>query len=107
MIRNITRFALAALIGGAFLGGSPTAQAQNYPISVGTGENSSVNHGPGPARNIVGGALYRVVSGGESVTVEAIQVDHVQRPREGRVAVTVGSGENSSVVFVAPGGRAG
>lgn len=99
MIRSITRFAAFALVGGVLVAG--TAEAQSYPRVVGTGQNASVEYGPGPARNIVGGALYRTSGSGESVTVETIDVQSVQRPRAGLTPVTIGSGENLSVAYVA------
>ena len=98
MIRSITRFATLALVGGALFAG--TAQAQSYPRVITDGENSTIEYGPGPARNIVGGALYRTSGSGESVTIETIEVQRAQPPRSGVAAVTVGSGESASVVWV-------
>ena len=60
MIRSVTRFAAFALIGCALLSGA-AAQAESYPRVVGSGENASVEYGPDPTRNIIGGGLSRVV----------------------------------------------
>ncbi len=103
MIRSITRLVTLALVGGVLFSGA--AQAQSYPRVVGTGENASVEYGPGPAANLVGGALSRVVGSGENTSVVATEVQHVQRPRAGLTPIIVESGENRSVVWV-PGARA-
>ncbi len=98
MIRSITRLATLALVGGVLVAGA--AQAQSYPRVVGTGDNASVEYGPGPAQNIVGGALSRVAGSGEDASVVVLDAQHVQRPRAGLIPVTVGSGENRSVAYV-------
>jgi hypothetical protein len=100
MTNVITRFAAFALIGGALLSGA-AAQAESYPRVVGSGENASVEYGPGPARNIVGGALTRVVGSGESATTVVIDAPLAQQPRAGLVPVTIGSGGNLSVACIA------
>lgn len=99
MINSITRSAALALVGGVLFAGA--AQAESYPRVVGTGQNASVEYGPGPVQNIVGGALSRLVGSGESASVEIIDVEQLQRPPAGLTRVTTGSGENLSVAYVA------
>ncbi|HEV7267102.1 MAG TPA: hypothetical protein VGN83_19640 [Falsiroseomonas sp.] len=100
MIRSTTRLAASALVGGALLAGT-AAQAESFPRLVGGGENLGVEYGPGPARNIVGGARVAIVGTGENATTTVLEVQHLQDARRGLTPVLVGSGNNLSVAYVA------
>lgn len=90
--------ATAALLGGGAVG---SAQAQDlYPRTVGSGENVSVEYGPGPRGNVAGGG--RVVSYGNGEHTEFRHLDpaRAQGARSGLVPLAVGSGENVTIVWV-------
>ncbi|MGK7865270.1 hypothetical protein [Falsiroseomonas sp. E2-1-a4] len=103
---RIHRIAAAAFAAGALaLSGPAFAQtiAENsyFPRVVGTGENSQVEYGPGPARNIVGGGAVSVTEEPNgSVHIRHTDSSFVQQGREGLRAVTVGSGESERTVWV-------
>lgn len=94
----ISLVAGAALLGPA-LSGAALAQA-SYPRSVGTGENSEIDYGPGPHGNIVGGGRAAASGSGENTSVEHFEPHYAQAPRSGGRPVVVGSGENASIVWV-------
>ncbi len=96
---------LRILIAGAALLALPYAHTAfaadaSFPRSVVNGENSEIEHGPGPRGNIVGGGRVVVTGYGENVQVEHLDPQFAQQPVPGLVPVIVGSGENASVVHV-------
>jgi hypothetical protein len=98
---------LRILIAGAALLALPyahTAFAEGYyPRVTGNGENVEVDYGPGPRGNIVGGGRVVVTGNGENMHIEHLDPQFVQQPVPGLVPVIVGSGENTSVVWVPAG----
>jgi hypothetical protein len=99
---RFTRIAPALFAAGAMFMAAPAmADGFAYPRVVGTGENASVEYGPGPQNNIVGGGAVAV----REVTGNDVQVSHLdarfaQQPRAGLRPVTIGSGENSTTAWV-------
>jgi hypothetical protein len=58
---RFTRIAPALFAAGAMFMAAPAmADGFAYPRVVGTGENASVEYGPGPQNNIVGGGAVTV-----------------------------------------------
>jgi hypothetical protein len=87
-----------SLIAGLALG---VAQAQaaepvSYPRWVGTGESATIDYGPGPHNNIVGGGTVRAIGGGENL--QLIHEGPVQT-QEPMYAHAVGGGENLTIVY--------
>ncbi|MDB5415909.1 MAG: hypothetical protein JWR10_4244 [Rubritepida sp.] len=100
-----TRFTLAA---GAFLlaaaaAVSSPASAQSYPRLVGGADNTTVEYGPGPRGNVVGGGVLTVVNLDQGKTA-AVYADSsvVQRRTDGRVPVYVGTERNHFTAWVLP-----
>jgi hypothetical protein len=76
-----------------------TAYAQDvvsYPRVVGSGENASVEHGPGLGRNIVGGGIARVIGSGESASSE---YQGPLRVQPSLFAHATGSGEQTQIIY--------
>lgn len=96
MYSILIRAAAAALS----LAAADVAAAQSYPLVVGSGENATVEYGPGPARNVVGGGAAIVTGSGESLSVQHLDAQYVQRVPTGLIAITVGTGDNASSVLV-------
>ncbi len=92
---------LHILASALILGLAPAALAEGFPRIVGSGENASVEYGPGPQRNIVGGGalVQRVLSNGE-FEVTYLETAMVQLPPAGLRPVLVGSGENTELSWV-------
>lgn len=95
--------AFRTLIAAAALLGAPAlAQATDYPRLVGSGEDMTVEYGPGPHGNIVGGGPTSVTLGGEQhVTITYLDEANVQRRADGRVPVMLGSGEGARILWIA------
>jgi hypothetical protein len=75
-----------------------TAYAQDAascPPAVGGGENSSIEYGPGPRGNIVGGGLARVVGNGENTSIE---YEGPVRTQTRLFAHVIGAGGNTSII---------
>jgi hypothetical protein len=89
---TLIRTAAAALLALGFAGPA----FANAPQIVGQGENASVVYS-GPAINIAGSALTRLVGSGESATVELVAVQVAQNPRH---VISTSRGENSERVVV-------
>ncbi len=102
MNRTAKLFAAFAFAAGSLLSAT-AARAESYPRIVGSGENASVEYGPGPAANIVGGGHALVTGSGESVSIQYLDAQFVQRPRNTLVPVAIGSGENISIAWVPAG----
>lgn len=102
MLRSISRFAVLALVSGTVLAAA-AAHAESYPRVVGTGENASVEYGPGPAANIVGGGRVETTGSGEFFQIHHLDSRFAQMPRPGLAPQVVGQGENRSVVWTARG----
>ncbi|PWS34282.1 hypothetical protein DFH01_24960 [Falsiroseomonas bella] len=98
---------LRILIGGAALLALPYAQTAFaegfYPRVTGNGENVEIDYGPGPRGNIIGGGRVVVTGSGENMQIGHLDPQFAQQPVPGLVPVSVGSGENASVVWVAAG----
>lgn len=97
-MRRSSRLALAA-IGFGLLPALAAAQPY-YPRIVESGENSTIDYGPGPLGNIVGGGRVVVTGSGEDTTLTHLDPQLAQRPRVGMVPVAVGSGEDFTTVWV-------
>ncbi len=98
-MRTITRTALAlvAALATAPLAGTAFAQgAVSYPRSVGSGEDSRVEYGPGPLGNQFGGGLSRVTGSGESTVVEYLGPTALPQ-QEALFAHVVGSGVDATI----------
>ncbi|WP_120009869.1 hypothetical protein [Teichococcus vastitatis] len=72
----------------------------SYPRMTGSGENSEIDYGPGPHGNVVGGGAAIATGSGENTEIRHLDPSFAQVPDRRVMAVTVGSGENSSIVFV-------
>ncbi|MGX9964452.1 hypothetical protein ACVFYP_14065 [Roseomonas sp. F4] len=99
---TLRRQPLRKVIAALCLGLLPTlVQAQGYyPRSVGSGESTTIEYGPGPHGNIVGGGRVVASSSGEESRIIHLDPRYDQRPRGGLVPFTVGSGESTMVVWV-------
>jgi hypothetical protein len=76
-------------------------QANDGPRLVGSGESMTVEYGPGPRGNIVGGGPTVSTLGTDPhVTITYLDPTQVQHRADGRVPVLVGSGENTTVQWV-------
>lgn len=100
---------LHGLFAGFLLFGAPALALAHdgpaWPISVTQGENSVLEFGPGnPRGTLVGGGRVETRTIGENTETRHLDASFVQGGA-GLVAVSVGSGENSSIVLV-PGGQA-
>jgi hypothetical protein len=93
---------LRSLIAAAALLGAPAlATASEYPRLVDSGEAQTVEYGPGPRGNIVGGGATAVTFGGEgNMTITYLEETGVQRRTDGRVPVLVGAGEATMIVWL-------
>lgn len=94
------RFATSALAGPLLASGALAADALSYPRVVGTGENATVEYGPGDHGNIVGGGRVTVVGSGENTESRYHDGQYAQLPHPSMVPVVIGSGENQQVVWV-------
>ncbi len=98
---------LRILIAGAALLALPYAHAAFgegfYPRVTTNGENVEIDYGPGPRGNIVGGGRVVVTGYGEDMRIEHLDWQFAQQLVPGLVPVIVGSGENTSVVYVPTG----
>ncbi len=99
---RFNRIATALFAAGALSFAAPVlAQDVSYPRVVGTGENASIDYGPGPAQNILGGgAVTTFEATGNDLEIRHLEPRFSQAPRQGLVPVTVGSGENVSTAWV-------
>jgi hypothetical protein len=99
------RSTIPGLFAATLLLGAPAlAMAQNapaYPISITQGENTEYDFGPGnPRGTLVGGGAVEARQNGENSEIRHLDPRFVQQEPDGLVALSVGSGENSSVIFV-------
>ncbi len=94
-MKNTVALALAAslTLGSAQAG----AEGLLYPRTIGSGESASVDYGPGPRGNIVGGGIALMDSEGENTSVTYRETVHGQEPVRARA---VGGGEDVSVIYV-------
>ncbi|MGK7863652.1 hypothetical protein [Falsiroseomonas sp. E2-1-a4] len=77
------------------------ALAQGYPRVTGTGENMMVEYGPMGQGNLAGGGRVMVTEvSGMDVQVVHLDALFAKTPREGYVAMTIGSGESQETVYV-------
>jgi hypothetical protein len=90
----------AAMAGMLLAGGSAVAQT-NYPISRCNGENCEIDYGPMGRGTLVGGGRVMVTMV-DGMTQHVVHLDSMfsQSPREGYVPLSIGTGENSSVIYV-------
>ncbi len=99
------RSILPGLFAASLVLGAPAlAQAQAgpaYPISITQGENTEYSFGPGtPRGTLVGGGAVVGRQDGNNSEIRHLDPRFVQDEPDGAVAFSVGSGENSSVIFV-------
>jgi hypothetical protein len=99
---RFNRIAPALFAAGAlFLAAPAMADGFAYPRVVGTGENASVEYGPGPQQNIVGGGAVTVrETSGTDVQITHLDARFAQQPRAGLRPVTIGTGENTATAWV-------
>ena len=110
---RINRIA-AAIFAAGLLGAAPVLAQNAFPRTVGSGENITVEYGPAGSSNVVGGGatVLRNRANGE-VDANYLEPDFAQTPRQGVVAVEIGSGESAETIWVpaasatANAGRAG
>jgi len=104
-IRNLV-LAGALAIAPAFAGTAFASDGGLHPRVVGTGENQDIDYGPGERGNIVGGgALVVEHRDSDTVAVTYLDAQYAQHRTDGRIPVTVGAGEDTSVVYVSPSVR--
>ena len=103
MTRKILSLTAAALLAtaaplAAFAADGP---AESYPRVVGSGENASIDYGPGGQGNVVGGgtATVRQLGNGEIAIVYG-DASAAQTRSDGRVPVVVGTGESAEIRWV-------
>jgi hypothetical protein len=101
-MNTINRIATALFTAGALSFAAPVlAQDISYPRVVGTGENASIDYGPGPVQNILGGGAVTTQDFADgSVRINHLEPRFAQPGREGVRAVTVGTGESQRTVWV-------
>lgn len=77
------------------------AVAQSYPISRCVGENCEIDYGPMGQPTLVGGGRV-MVSMPDGMSVRIVHLDTIfsQQPRPGFVPMSIGSGEESTLVYV-------
>lgn len=96
---NATRNLIAAAL---LLGAPALAQASDYPRLVGSGEDVTVEYGPGARGNVVGGGPAVVAIGGTTPSIRYMDDVNVQRRTDGQVPVLEDQGETRTITFVAP-----
>ncbi len=99
------RSTLPGLFAATLLLGAPAlAQAQSgpaYPISITQGENTEYVFGPSnPRGTLVGGGAVEARQDGNNSEIRHLDPRFVQDEPDGLIALSVGSGEDSSVIFV-------
>jgi hypothetical protein len=94
-MKKIVALALAASFS---LGAAQASAAEGvlYPRTVGSGESASIDYGPGPHGNIVGGGVALISGGGEDTTITYQGPVQTQEPMWARA---VGNGEDLAVVY--------
>jgi hypothetical protein len=105
----MTKLIKAVFAATLFAGTIGTAIAHDgpaYPVSIVDGENSAIVHGPGnPRGTLVGGGRVIATGSGEDTQLQHLDSQYVQPAAIGMVPVSIGSGEESSVIFVPVGSR--
>ena len=105
-MRSIRNLALAgALALAPALSQAAFAQeGAAYPRIVPTGDTNSVEYGPGPRGNIVGGGAIsvRYHYSDNNAEVDYLEPQYAQRRTDRLVPVVVTSGESTSVSYVVP-----
>ncbi|WP_372623943.1 hypothetical protein [Falsiroseomonas sp.] len=96
----LNTIAAAALVGPLFVQPAAAGDPNEYPRLVGSGENLSVDYGPKPRGNIVGGGHVVATGSGENVDLHYADSTYVQRPPIGMVPTLQGTGENLEIVWV-------
>ncbi|NKC33881.1 hypothetical protein [Falsiroseomonas selenitidurans] len=98
-LRGALGAALVVGLAGAAI--STTALAQSYPRVTCSGMNCDIDYGPMGSSNVVGGGRVLVSSpNGMDVNIMHLDAMFAQRPRDGFIPLTVGSGENQEIVWV-------
>lgn len=95
------RLAVATTLFAAGLTAGAMAQSPSYPISRCSGENCEVDYGPMGQATLVGGGRV-MVSMPNGMTVHIVHLDamFVQQPLPGYVPMSIGSGEEATVIYV-------
>lgn len=99
----MSRFHFMATLAALSLGLAAPAMAQSYPRTVGTGENVEIDYGPSGPGNLVGGGRVAVTGTGEDAQFQHLEPQFAQTALIGQIPVTVGSGEDSTTVWVPAG----
>ncbi|MGX9964446.1 hypothetical protein ACVFYP_14035 [Roseomonas sp. F4] len=94
------RIALTGTLLAAGLSAS-AAVAQSYPISRCSGENCEIDYGPMGQATLVGGGRV-MVSMPDGMSIHIVHLDTIfsQQPRPGYIPMSLGSGEESTVIYV-------
>jgi hypothetical protein len=96
--RRVLHCALAAF-GLGLLPALSVAQPY-YPRIVDSGEDRTIDYGPGPHDNIVGGGHVIMSGGGWDAMLSSVNPHAGQPPRAGMMPFTTGSGESPTTVWV-------
>jgi hypothetical protein len=94
MSRKLALRLAAALALG--IGQAQAADMTTYPRWVGTGESATIDYGPGPHNNVVGGGVVRAIGGGENLQLVHEGPAQTQEPM---YAHAVGGGENLEIHY--------
>ena len=102
MTKALRPMVMAMLLTGAALSlPGASAQAQSYPRVTGSGENLMVDYGPmGQATLVGGGRVMVTMPNGMDVNIVHFDAMFTQRPHEGYVPLTIGSGESMEQIYV-------
>jgi hypothetical protein len=95
MRRIATRFFATVLFGPLFTAGAPAQEGSLYPRVVGTGENASVEYGPGPPANVVGGGRVVITGSGENIELRHLDPLTAQHGFAGLIPFNRSNGENT------------
>ena len=77
-----------------------SAAQPSYPRIIGSGEDRTVDYGPSPRGNIVGGGQVAVSGGGEDTALIRHGPPVTQSPRIGMMPVVVAGGEHATTAWV-------
>ncbi|MGK7870883.1 hypothetical protein [Falsiroseomonas sp. E2-1-a20] len=100
-MRRIINHLFAAALMGPLCSAFAVAQEQgSFPRVVGSGENASVEYGPGPRGNIVGGGRVDVAGSGENIELRHLDPLTVQHGYAGLIPSSRSIGENSELVWL-------
>jgi hypothetical protein len=101
--RKTIVFALALGALGGIAGGA-SAQSVLYPRVIENGENKDIDYGPGGNQSApFGGGRVVITGSGTDTTLRHLDPEYAQANRGGLVPFTVGSGVDSTTVWLPAG----